>query len=207
MNLNENTCIGCEALRHLDDVPTLAPDIIAGLKSDHQFAQHARQISMFDYSPTYSEEEIRFIGYAKETLQGEPREYGASPIPRLLEEANARKEDDEYAAGRHGLNKALATIKRTIDPEFRRLAREILVRVAKAQPFLTSDDIWQRMPEQFDLAHYGEKRHMGDITTWGKRKRYLEKSHQYVPSKSPKANMVPHNQWRSLIFEREQPTW
>ncbi len=177
--MNANVCWTCEALRAPAHLP-FDEDVLGALRSDHQFAQHARQMDLFDTS----------------------KEFGDDPIIRILEEAHVRKGGDEYTAARAGLEEATAKVNRGIDPEFRRIARELLVEIAKYQPILTSDDIWQKMPEHMDLAHYREARHMSDILKWGVREGYIERNDRYVPSKSPKANMVPHNQWRSLLFGR-----
>ncbi len=177
MNANENTCLGCAALGHLEYMRTLAPDLVAGLKNDHQFAQHARQLDMFLMGSAEGEEEL-----AKAT----------ATIP---------KGAVEYEAAKAGLNEAMHKVERGIDPEFQRFAREILVEQAANKPFITSDDIWARMPERFDRDHYREPRHMSAIIKWGVKQRRIEKNNRYVPSKSPKGNMGPHNQWRSLIFE------
>ncbi len=192
----DNICWTCQALA-APPHPPFSEDIMAGLRSDHQFAQHARHMDLFHMGDAKSEE-----GLAKAMDISEQTNFGESPVTRILEEAHQRKEDDEYATARTGLEVAMAKVERGIDPEFRRFGRVKLVEIAKYQPFLTSDDIWAKMPKPYDLAHYREARHMSDIVKWGVRQGYIERNNRYVSSKSPKANMVPHNQWRSMLFGR-----
>ncbi len=190
-------CDRCEALKRLREHQLVQEYIVNGLMDDHLFAQHVRQTSMFHMGDAEGEEQL-----SKAMDISEQRNFGASPVTRILEEAHQRKEADEYAKARAGLEEATAKAERGIDPEFRRIARGVLVEIAKYQPFLTSDDIWAKMPEALDLAHYREARHMSAIMKWGVHQGHIRKNNRYVPSKSPKGNMGPHNQWRSLLFGR-----
>ena len=163
-----------------DNTDTERLDFFVSLTKDHQAAQHGSvQLGMFNPGAIFDE----FSLFNNTPKTGEEE----------MESAKASREQ------------GMAKAERGIDPHFRRIAPERLWLIAKAQPFLTSDDIWAKMPKPYDLAHYREARHMSDIVKWGVRERYIKRNDRYVPSKSPKANMVLHNQWRSLIYVNPDP--
>ena len=119
MTTKKEVCLGCDAINYIASRNVVGIEAIATIRSDHEFAKHAQQISMFD---TY--------------------EISAVPISWTGEDAN-QGIMEAFAARREGEDKA----DKGATEEFKEAARYAIMRCANSMFQFIVDDVWLEMPE------------------------------------------------------------
>lgn len=113
----------------------------------------------------------------------------------------AKRDDrtgDLFAPGAIGKAEGMARVAEHAEPGFMAVANAALRSSALAMPYLTSNDVWDRIPAGIETH---ENRAMGPIMQEGARAGWIVATKDYVKTRRPSRNQAPVMIWRSLLFK------
>jgi hypothetical protein len=111
----------------------------------------------------------------------------------------------------NGINAAIAARDEAIDrvernacADWNEAAYLACCLVAEEQPFLTTDDVWQKVSTVFPMFKTHEPRAMGAVMRRAARENVAVPTDEYVRSDRPECHRRPTMRWESLIFESDE---
>lgn len=101
--------------------------------------------------------------------------------------------DAAQAAKQEGMDR----VERNADPDWKRRAYEIVLKVAEQKPEFTPDDIWEA-----GLEKPAEARALGPVMATAARRRLIKKTDRVAPTRQEKSHGTDVAVWQSLIYGR-----
>ena len=119
------------------------------------------------------------------------KQTGFSWAEQSPEQKRARKQ-----RAREKRAEALDRVEESARAEWLQTAKELLYQTALRRAKLTSDDLWDA-----GLEKPREPRAMGPVFLYGVRQKWIKRTGQFVPCRSPTRNVAPVALWESLVYE------
>ncbi len=98
------------------------------------------------------------------------------------------------------LDAALRRVEKGAKPEWLSAANRVLMKLAKRQPYLTSDDVWRELQEA--KVYTDEPRALGAVVRAAARQKTISKTGRYIPSERDRCHSREIAVWRSNIYNR-----